>query len=183
MDLSKIQNFVLDHRDHRSWKNKITEHIDFFQNPTDPIEFQTRIQQIQTWSKLPRGFRSLINSVNWDDCPICLDPLCAKEQVKLGCHHQFHMNCMYKYLFYSLSDRCPMCRQNIESIKDDCSDQKLVKIFKKITRKKFKQLQTNTKKMIYYQKLVRQLANHKLEHLILYTGYNPFQEDEDQELY
>jgi hypothetical protein len=46
-----------------------------------------------------------------EDCGICLDTLAEGRVYTLNCKHQFHHDCVTKWL--TNSPTCPLCRQNV----------------------------------------------------------------------
>jgi len=54
-------------------------------------------------------------------CPICLDPFCSTDQVRiLPCHHAFHRRCIDTWLLGKMSHEdsytncCPVCKRSAE---------------------------------------------------------------------
>lgn len=44
------------------------------------------------------------------ECPICLDELWSRTVVEIPCGHQFHRNCMCRWLYGGPSLSCPLCK-------------------------------------------------------------------------
>ena len=58
---------------------------------------------------------NFIGGFKEDNCPICLDELTNKNSIMINCKHQFHKECLYKYIVYEIFDKsnvflCPICR-------------------------------------------------------------------------
>lgn len=52
-------------------------------------------------------------------CVICIEKVSKPVSYKLECNHQFHSNCIYKFLTYKKTKinalSCPICRQSISN--------------------------------------------------------------------
>uniref|UniRef100_A0A183C5I3 RING-type domain-containing protein n=1 Tax=Globodera pallida TaxID=36090 RepID=A0A183C5I3_GLOPA len=55
------------------------------------------------------------NNVVTSECPICLQPLLASEDVEelSSCEHRFHRDCINTWLGHG-NTTCPMCRQQVD---------------------------------------------------------------------
>jgi len=56
-----------------------------------------------------------IHSESERECPICLEK--EGEWRTLGCHHQYHVTCIEKWM--RVSERCPMCMRNIPEMEQE----------------------------------------------------------------
>jgi len=55
-----------------------------------------------------------------EQCSICLEAFQAEENlVQLPCRHEFHAECMYKWLHCSSQGRCPLCSRPVFNIGPD----------------------------------------------------------------
>jgi hypothetical protein len=52
-----------------------------------------------------------MNSINENNCSICIEPLTISSSKQLNCKHEFHLNCITNW--YSVQQKCPICRNLI----------------------------------------------------------------------
>jgi hypothetical protein len=52
-----------------------------------------------------------MNSINENNCSICIEPLKSSKSKQLNCNHEFHLNCIQNW--YSVQQNCPICRHLI----------------------------------------------------------------------
>ncbi|EER18416.1 RING-H2 finger protein ATL2E, putative [Perkinsus marinus ATCC 50983] len=64
------------------------------------------------------------NESDWTcDCAICLGEFENDEMVcELKCGHIFHEECVHGWFVSSRKPRCPVCRMEVKSEKDDVED-------------------------------------------------------------
>jgi hypothetical protein len=48
------------------------------------------------------------------ECPICMDVIFKKHQIKLVCSHTFHRNCINKWRAEKINALCPLCRGELK---------------------------------------------------------------------
>lgn len=56
------------------------------------------------------------DSLNSENCSICLEPFLNLNIVKLSCcHHIFHLSCIIEFLNhdYQINKKCPICRNDL----------------------------------------------------------------------
>ncbi len=52
-----------------------------------------------------------MNSINGNECSICIEPLINFKTKELSCKHNFHTECIQKW--YTIQQKCPICRNLI----------------------------------------------------------------------
>lgn len=64
---------------------------------------------------LDRRRSSLVVAREGGECPICLEEFQEEEMVsELTCKHQYHTECIQRWMLSSLSTSCPTCRDDEE---------------------------------------------------------------------
>ncbi|KAL3121975.1 hypothetical protein niasHT_001974 [Heterodera trifolii] len=53
------------------------------------------------------------NAMGREKCMMCLSKVSDMTRVTMGCVHQFHRRCLYRWLKYNTN--CPVCRYNFMS--------------------------------------------------------------------
>nr|XP_027201576.1 E3 ubiquitin ligase rnf-5-like [Dermatophagoides pteronyssinus] len=51
-----------------------------------------------------------------EKCPICLETIMEMAIID-GCYHQFCFGCLYQWTFIMKHNRCPFCRNHIDTIR------------------------------------------------------------------
>lgn len=57
------------------------------------------------------NYSVLLQQLNCDKCPICLDAIKKEHCAITKCGHVFHKECIKKFLVSTNTNKCPVCRQ------------------------------------------------------------------------
>jgi hypothetical protein len=68
--------------------------------------------------KKPTKLAIRFNSMQQSDCVICLGPLGYKPGQLIPCKHEFHEECISKWLL-NADSRCPLCKRQVVQVETD----------------------------------------------------------------